>query len=132
LAGQNLELLVSISLDTQAEAPEVDAATFQLQHELLELDVESVERPMGERPPPGARAAELTELATLLVSLGPALITGVAGAIAQWVARDPSRSVKLEMGGDSIEVTSVSEEDQQRLVGSFLAKHAGAGDEPTS
>jgi Effector Associated Constant Component 1 len=129
VSAQDLELRLEVGLDSDAEALELDAATTQLQHELLVLDVEEVERPSGEPPPPGTRAAEASELATLLVGLGPAVIGAVAQTIAGWVGRRTSRSVKLEVAGDSIEVTGVSEEDQALLIESFLAHHSTASDE---
>ena len=130
MSAQSLEVRLKVGLDLDAEASEIDAATAGLQQELLALDVDSVNRPIGEQPPPHTKAAEIPELATLLVSLGPELVAGVASTIAGWVSRAGSRSVKLELGGDSIEVTGVNREDQRRLVESFLTRHPTSSDGP--
>jgi hypothetical protein len=127
VSAQAIQLRVNVGLDSDAEVWELDAATAQLQHELLELDVDEVDRPRGAPPPPGARAAETAELATLLVGMGPPAIGAVAQTISGWVGRGQRRSVRLELGGDAIEVEGVSEEDQRRLIESFLARHTASG-----
>ena len=132
MSNQVMELQLNVGLDSDAEAWELEEATSQLRQELLSLDVDSVDRPAGKQPPPGARAAEIPELATLLVTLGPDLIAGVASALAGWVGRGGGRSVKLNLGDDSIEATSISKDDQRRLIESFLARQATASNEPGS
>jgi hypothetical protein len=122
---QAMDLHLNVGLEPDAEPAEVYEATSQLQGELLSLDVDAVERPAGE-PPPGTRVAEVPELATLVVSLGPSVITAIAQTLAGWVSRGGSRTVKLDLGGDSIEVAGVSSSDQRRLIESFLTTH-GAG-----
>jgi hypothetical protein len=125
VADQALEPQVNVGLDADAEAAELFDATSQLQQELLLVDVDGVDRPPGPPPPPGTRAVEVAELASLLVTLGGDVIGAVAQCIAGWVSRGASRSVKLEIGGDSIEVTGLASEKQDRLIETFLARHAG-------
>jgi hypothetical protein len=124
VADQGLELHVDVGLHGDAEAAELFDATSQLQQDLLQLDVASVARPAGPPPPPGTRGVEIAELASLIVALGADVIGPVAQCIASWVVRGSSRTVKLEIGGDSIEVTGLSREKQDRLIESFLVRHA--------
>ena len=119
-----LQMQVDIGIESDADAAELDEATVQLRQNLLQLEVEDVERPPGEPPPPGARAVDAAVLGTLIVSAGPAVIGTVVQTLAGWLSRRPSRSLKLEIGGDSIELTDVSAEDQQRLIEAFVARHA--------
>ena len=132
MTDHGFALQVNVGLDADADAGELYDATSQLQQELLQLDVDSVDRPPGPPPPPGTRAVEVAELASLLVTLGGSVIGPVAQVIAGWVSRGSSRSVKLEIGGDSIEVTGLSSEKQDRLIESFLARHAAPSHEPGS
>ena len=83
-----------------------------------------VKAPDGGEAPPGTRGAVGAEIGTLLVAAGRAAIGPVVAAIQSWVARRASRSVKLTIDGDSIEVSNVSPEDQRELIQSFLARHA--------
>jgi len=62
MSGRGVELRLDVGVELDAEAAELDEATSQLWQELLELDVEAVERLAGEAPPPGTRAAEATLL----------------------------------------------------------------------
>jgi hypothetical protein len=123
LAGR---LEISVALEPDADAAELDQATAQLREELLALDVDAVERPPGEPPPPGTRAVEAALLGTLLVGLGRETIAAVVRTIEAWVARRSSRTVKVTLGEDSIELDNVSEADRRRLIESFVARHASS------
>ena len=117
-------LRLDIGLEPDAEAAELEVAAAQLREELLALDVAAVKRAPGEPPPPGTRAIEVAALGTLIVELGRSAVGPVLRTIAAWAARRGSRSVKVTLGGDSIELTNVSDEDQRRLIDSFVARHA--------
>jgi hypothetical protein len=119
-------LRLEIGLEPDADAAELDDAASQLRRELLELDVEAVERPPGEPPPPGTRAVEVALLGTLVVGAGRTAIAAVVHTIQAWVARTTSRTVKLTLDGDSIEVTNASDDDQRRLIETFVARHASS------
>ncbi|MCW2983226.1 MAG: hypothetical protein JWR63_796 [Conexibacter sp.] len=117
-------LEVSVALQADAGAEELDDATCALRDELLDLDVDAVDRTRSAEPPPaGARAAEATMLAGLAVQVGQATLAAVIGTIRQWVGRGAGRSVKLTVAGDTLEVTNVSTGDQHELIAAFLARH---------
>jgi hypothetical protein len=125
--GELQQLRVDVGLEADADAEELDEETVRLRNELLELDVEAVERRSEGPPPPGTRAIEVAVLGSLLVALGREAIPAVVRTIESWVGRRRDRSVKLELGGDSIELSSVSTEEQQRLLRAFLARHGETG-----
>jgi hypothetical protein len=118
------EIAIAVSLEADADSAELEDATSQLRRELLELDVDDVKAPSAGAAPPGTRGPAAAEIGTLLVAAGHAAIGPIVGAIQAWVARRASRSVKLTIDGDSIEVSNVSREDQRELIESFLARHA--------
>ena len=125
---ERLKLRIDVGVEPDADAAELDEATMQLRSELLELDVEDVERPTAGPPPPGARAAEVALLGTLLVTAGQEVIRALGRVLGDWLSRGAKRTIKLQLDNDIIELTSVSEEDQQRLLDAFLARHtAGSG-----
>jgi hypothetical protein len=123
MPSDSLRLRVDIELEPDADSAELDAATVELRRELLELDLDQVERPRGEPPPPGTRAGDATVLGTLVITAAPLAIGAVLRTLESWLVRRPSRSVKLEVDGDSIEISDASSEDQRRLIDSFLARH---------
>jgi hypothetical protein len=122
-----LELRLDVGVEPESDATELDEATVELRRELLELDVDEVERPATGPPPPGARAAEASVLGALIVTATPEVVVAVVRTVAGWISRRLARgvkSVRVEIAGDSIEVTDPSDEDQRRLIEAFLARHA--------
>jgi hypothetical protein len=119
-----LSLQVAVGVDADAE--EVAESTLQLRRELLDLDVDAVQLPSGGEPPPGSKGVELAALGALLVTFAnsQALATVVA-AVHAWLARQPRRSVRLELDGDVLEVTGPSAKEQQRLIEEWLRRHGG-------
>jgi ferric-dicitrate binding protein FerR (iron transport regulator) len=119
-------LWTDIGLELDFEAAEPEAAVSQLRRELLELEMDAVERPPAEQPPPGPRAVEAAALGTLLVAAGRGAIGVVVRlrTLQAWVARRSSRTVKLTLDGDSIELMNASSRAQRRLTESVVAHHA--------
>jgi hypothetical protein len=102
----------------------LDHLTTSLRRQLLELDVEAVDRLRTETPPPGARAAEAAALGELLVTVAPAVLGGFVATIRSWLSRSRGRSAKLQLGDDMLELTGASSEQQDQLIAAFLERHA--------
>jgi len=119
-------LAVEVSAGSSADSEELDELVGQLRRELLELEVESVDRARGGPVPKGARAVDVLALGTLLVSLvDPAtVLPAVVAAVEAWLRGRGQRSVKLELDGDILEVTGLSSRDQGRLIDGWLDRHA--------
>jgi hypothetical protein len=131
LGSMGAELRLHMSEDG-ADAERLDALTGFLRQELLQLDVEDVTAlPAGE-PPPGSRGFDLAAVGGLVVTLSGSAegLRAVVLAVRDWLARgqDARRTVRLEIGGDVLELSEASAADQQRLVGLFVSRHA-AGEE---
>jgi len=107
-----------------ADAEDVAEATRQLRRELLELDVDSVEIPRSEDPPPGTRAVEVAALGALVVTIAQSpLLATVVDTVRSWLARSRQGSIKLELGGDVLELTGISSDEQRRLTDEWLRRH---------
>jgi hypothetical protein len=128
LGGMSDAVLVQIeiALGGGAELGELDEETVGLREELLELNVDAVDRPRDGPAPEGARGPEMVLAGTLLVALGKEAIGPLIRSIESWVERRRSRTVKLTLGDDFIELSQVSEAEQRRLLDAFLARHTGA------
>jgi hypothetical protein len=112
-----------------ADLERIGALAGYLRAELLQLDVEDVRPlPAGEAPP-GSRAFEVAAVGALLVSLGKSAdgLRAVVGAVRVWLARGDGvrRTVRLELGGDVLELSEATAADQQRLIEVFVSRHAG-------
>jgi hypothetical protein len=117
-----LDIQVAVGLDGDAE--EVAQATLQLRREFLDLDVDAVEVPRTGEAPPGSRAVDLAALGALAINIGETqLLTAVIAAIRSWLTASSRRSIKLELGGDVLELTSVSSSEQRRLTDEWLNRH---------
>jgi hypothetical protein len=121
---QPATLGIQVAVGPDADPEEVAEATLQLRRELLDLDVEAVELARGGEPPPGTRAVELAALGALVVTVGQSPLLGpVLAAVRSWLAGSPQRSIKLELDGDTLELSGLSSNDQRRLVDEWLGRH---------
>jgi hypothetical protein len=121
--GQLVELWVTTEQDPRADDAEIEGRTLELREELLELDIEDARQPPGGSAPDGSRGAEVALLGTLLVTTTREVVGAVVRTVAAWLSRTGGRTVKMQLGDDSIELTNVAEEDQRQLLEAFLARH---------
>ena len=121
---QTPALGVQVVAGPDDEAAEIAEATRQLRRELLELDVVAVEIPSAGEPPPGSRAIDVAMLGALLVHLAdPGMLAGVVAVVRSWLSGSSKRSIKMELGGDVLELKGVSSQEQRRLTDEWLARH---------
>lgn len=127
------ELRLQVS-EEGADAERLAALTGYLRTELLQLDIEDViARRIGEAPA-GARAVGVADVGALLVALGQSAdgLRSVVSAIRNWLGRGDGvrRTVRLELDGDSLEISHASTADQERLIELFVSRHAKEEDGP--
>ena len=119
-------LAIQVAVGPDGDDEEIAQATLQLRREFLDVDVDA-EAPGGE-PPPGSRGVDVAALGSLVVNIADSqLLMAVVAAVRSWLASSPRRSIKLELGGDSLELTGVSSREQRRLTDEWLARHAAGG-----
>ena len=110
------------------DAREIDELTSKLRRELIRTDVDSVERPVVGEAPPGAKAADVVALGTLVVGMAKSagVIKGLIDSVKDWLGRqrEPERTVKLAIDGDTLEVTGVSSTEQERLIAAWIDRHS--------
>jgi hypothetical protein len=121
------ELRLQLSEDG-ADAERLAALTGYLRAELLQLDVEDVTALPAGAPPPGARAFGADTVGALLIALGQSAegLRSVVSTIRDWLRRGDGtqRTVRLELGGDALELSQASAADQERLIELFVRRHA--------
>jgi hypothetical protein len=110
-----------------ADEERLDGLTGQLRAELRRLDVDDVRALPGGPPPPGSRAFDMQGVGALLVLLGQNTdaIRSVVGVVRDWLGRSGGtrRTVRLELGGDVLELSEATAVDQQRLIDLFVSRH---------
>jgi hypothetical protein len=111
-----------------ADAERLAMLTGYLRTELLRLDVEDVKALPAGQPPPGSRALDGATVGGLLIALGQSAegLRLVVSAIKGWLRRGEGkgRTVRLELGGDALELSQASTADQDRLIEMFVSRHA--------
>jgi hypothetical protein len=120
------ELRLQLS-EEGADAERLAVLTGYLRSELLQLDVKDVRAlPAGE-PPPGARAFDVAAVGAPLIALGQSAegLRSVVSVIRGWLRRGEGKgcAVRLELGGDALELSQASAADQERLIELFVRRH---------
>jgi hypothetical protein len=118
-----LTLGIHVVVGPDCDAEEVATATLQLRREFLDLDAAVVDVAGVGELPPGARAAEPAVLGALAVTVTQSLLTSVLAVVRSWLASSQRRSIKLELGGDVLELTGLSSDEQRRLTDEWLRRH---------
>ena len=119
------DLTILIDAGPDAEDEEIQRLTEQLRREILSLEVEAVRRPSAGEAPPGAKAVGMDVIGALIVEMAhpSTVLAAVIGAVQSWLGSRKGRSVKLQLDGDSIEVTGMSASDQRELIDAFVVRH---------
>lgn len=109
---------------------EIERITYNLRDDLAELDaIEKVDLVRkGEQPPEGSRAGgDIILLGSLLVTLGASAGTGIipnlVNALQSWLRRNENRKITMKVGGDELEVTALSDKEQQKLIDTWISTH---------
>jgi len=121
---QRLE--IELQVNDAASARELDELTAAMRRELMQLDVEAVDRVSAGPPPPGAKGVDLVEIGALIVSLGTAatpILNQVVEVVRAWTSRGPDRTVKLTLDGDTLELGGMSDQDQHMVISDWMARH---------
>jgi hypothetical protein len=122
MAGEVRVHLSELGADAERQS---DLARL-LREELLLLDVEDVRPLTTGSAPPGARGLDVAGVGSLLIALGQSAngLRAVVATVSSWLSRgDASRSVRLELDGDVLEISRASKADEARLVDLFVQRH---------
>jgi hypothetical protein len=126
MAVGQAELSVELQTGPDTDADELTQLVGRLRAELLDLDVDAVQQPERGQAPEESKGAGWLAAGELVVRLvtSPEVLASVIAGIRSWLARNRARSVKLTMGGDTLEVSGVSSAEQDRLIDLWVSRHA--------
>ncbi|MGC2571777.1 MAG: hypothetical protein WA364_09725 [Candidatus Nitrosopolaris sp.] len=112
---------------------EIERITHNLRDDLTEVDtIEKVDLIKKEadkkEAPKGSKAGgEIVTLGSMLVTLGASAasiaIPNLANTLQSWLTRNERHKLILEIGGDKLEVTGISDKEQQRLIDTWISRH---------
>jgi hypothetical protein len=123
VANQTIDLYVQVGGGPHAEEDDPEQLAQQLTDELNELDdIQSV-KPVREGEIPKDGKGVPIAVGTLLIKLAEtAGVTALFNVLGSWISRDRSRTLKLQLGDASLELSGLSRPEQQELVDWFQAQ----------
>ena len=123
MAEQALQLAINLGVGPEDDGTEADRSARLLRSELLQLDVASADLADAAGEPDGAKGFGLASVGALLVNLTALpVLRAIADVVVAWIARGANRSAKLVVAGESIELTGISPQQQQRLIDEWIAR----------
>jgi hypothetical protein len=133
------QLMITIESVNREEGDDIDPEeleqiTHNLRDDLTELDVvENVDLVAKEDREVGRNSNDLNPkgdvvtLGSLLVTLGASaassLVPDLSNTLKSWLARHERRKISLEIGGDKLEVTGISDREQEKLIEVWISNH---------
>ncbi|MEO3812117.1 hypothetical protein ABGB17_24235 [Sphaerisporangium sp. B11E5] len=103
---------------------ELAELTGDLRGELLDLDDVLSAGPPPPEDVPGTAKGLGAVVGWLVVQLGTLEgLRAVVDAVRSWVSRS-GRTVEISIDGDTLKLTAVTAEQQQRIIDAWLARHA--------
>jgi hypothetical protein len=121
-----VEVSLRVDVGDDSDDVELDRATEQLRRRLLELDVENAVRPGTGDAPEGARGMDAVTIGLIVVQLLPVVpaLHDIVQVVRSWLSHNPERSATLEIDGDRIEVSGISQDEQRELIRLWADRHA--------
>ena len=123
-------LIVQVLPVADSDAEELADLAGQLQAELLGVDAASVAPLPAEPVPEGAKGLDGTLAGWLLVQFGTPdglrSVVAVVATVRGWASRT-GRTVEVSIGGDVLRVTAATSQQQEKIIDTWLARHAPGG-----
>lgn len=117
--------------DDPCEPEELERITYNLRDDLTELDsIKMVDLVTKEVAAPNHSKAggEVVTLGSLLITVGgsvaSSVIPNLANTLQSWLTRHERRTISLEIGGDKLQLSGVSDKDQERLIDAWISRHS--------
>jgi hypothetical protein len=113
-----------------ADEERLDEVARLLRRSLAELEDVRVEAVTTGSAPEGARGMDVAAVGTVVATVGDLAVHlgPVLAAIREWLDRSARlpRSVRIELGGDVLELSNASPGQQDEVIGLFVQRHAGS------
>jgi hypothetical protein len=123
---QSRQMLVEVVGHEDADAVELDRLARQLRSWLVQTDVDVQLSGTGDAPL-DTRATNATTIGALVVTAitSRSVLASILKVIQSYLETSKARSVKIQLGDDSLEMTGLRSDDQRVLMESFVDRHTG-------
>jgi hypothetical protein len=125
MAQSSSHILVQVVGHEDTDAVELDQLARQLRRWLLANDADVRLAQAGDGPP-DTRATDIMTIGALVVTVitSRPILTSILSTVQAYLELSKARSVKIQIDGDSLEITGLRLDDQRRLIESFVDRHA--------
>jgi len=112
-----IDLYISVNTTSNIDKEGLDELAQELSRDLRELDsVQSVEPVRVSKTPERAKGPSI-DIGTILIKIAEfGGLSAFVTVLATWLTRDKSRTLKLQLGENVIELTGLSKSEQAELV----------------
>ena len=126
--AESAQLELSVDAGPGVDGAELDRLARSLRQDLLELELDGVELAADGAPPEGSRAVEALAVGALIVQLARSAdaLSSLLRTIRGWLGPSADRRVRIELDGDVLELSGVSDDERERLIDTWIARHARA------
>ena len=109
--------------DTEADDQQLDELARRLRDELMALDLPVAGVAAGEAPP-SAKSVEVAAVGALaLTLLQSPVLAAIIHAVSSWLGQRRQRTVRLELGGDVLELSGQPSSEQRQAIDAWLRRH---------
>ena len=113
-----------IDVEADGDAEELDTLVTELRADLLETDVDFVERMPTGPPPPNSKSATAESLGTLIVTFSnSAAIVALISILKTRLGHGRIRRVKITIGRESMSIDNATRKQQAELIESWIKDH---------
>jgi hypothetical protein len=119
-------LILTVEFQSDGDDLERVALTRRLRTEILSLGAIETVEPVAMAQTAHSKAVAGSDWSALLVTLAASggVLTTLIGTLKTWLVRREKASITLELGDDKLVITGASEENQQRLIDSWIHRHS--------
>jgi hypothetical protein len=126
LVEGDMDVLLMLQPDPDADVEDAEKVVRRLRSELAELDVDDVRTAPSAEVPESAKSADPVTISAIVLAMSASggLFTAVVETVRDVLARQADRhKVVMTIGGDSIELTSATDEQRDALVQALVQRH---------
>ena len=126
MTDKTLRLVLKIDAGAEADVEELERLTWNLQKELAELDVATVDLVCAGKAPERAKTGDPISWGTLLITLtvSSGALTMLIKTLQSLLTRNERYSVTVKIGEDKLVVKGITSSERQRLVDAWINRHA--------
>ncbi len=103
MSSPSVVFFLKLSSEVPVSPEQLQEDTLQLRHELMELNIESVELDKSGKLPEDAKPGDPFTLGALVIAVAPEMVKELIKLVLDWLPRDPTRIIKIRQKESGLE-----------------------------